>query len=319
MSSFSTYGLYGLCIRSELPLTAPPAPESSVADLTAQWGEELSATAAPPAGEVWAKADFGNGFGIQLTRTDAGWSLFYPQTGEFRLSADLRFATAHALPGKAAVLPLLLLGSVPAWWLNLRGEAVLHASAVTLGGEALAFIGASGMGKSTLATLLCSSGAGLVSDDVLRLKPDGGDFLCHWGTGELRLRPNAVSLTDMFPLASASRSADGRTTLLLTANETALPRLRAIVIPQPSRVQTTVSVERLSAVEASFHLNGYARVYGWQVDAPLRRQFELFARLAQAVPVLRVAVPWGPPFAPELANQLLLATGYPRPSLRATT
>ena len=79
------------------------------------------------------------------------------------------------------------------------------------------------------------------------------------------------------------------------------------MIPQPSRVQTTVSVERLSAVEASFHLNGYARVYGWQVDAPLRRQFELFARLAQAVPVLRVAVPWGPPFAPELPAAILAA------------
>ena len=309
MSSFSTYGLYGLCIRSELPLTAPPAPESSVADLTVQCGEELSATAAPPAGEVWAKADFGNGFGIQLTRTDAGWSLFYPQTGEFRLSADLRFATAHALPGKAAVLPLLLLGSVPAWWLNLRGEAVLHASAVALGGEALAFIGASGMGKSTLATLLCSSGAGLVTDDVLRLKPEGGEFLCHLGTGELRLRPNAVSLTDMFPLASASRSADGRTTLLLTGNETALPRLRAILIPQPSRVQTTVSVERLSAVEASFHLNGYARVYGWQMDSPLRRQFELFAALAAQVPLFRAHIPWGPPFAHGLPQQLAAACG----------
>ncbi len=318
MSSFSTYGLYGLCIRSELPLTAPPAPESSVADLTVQCGEELSATAAPPAGEVWAKADFGNGFGIQLTRTDAGWSLFYPQTGEFRLSADLRFATAHALPGKAAVLPLLLLGSVPAWWLNLRGEAVLHASAVALGGEALAFIGASGMGKSTLATLLCSAGAGLVTDDVLRLQPAGGDFRCHRGTGELRLRPNAVSLAGLFPPASASRSADGRTTLLLSTNATALPRLRAIVIPQPSRTQTELSMERLSAVEAGFHLNGYARVYGWQRDEPLRRQFELFARLAQAVPVLRVAVPWGPPFAPDVPAAIFAVANLQLPELRKT-
>lgn len=307
MSSFSNYWLYGLCIRSELPLTAAEAPESSPPDLTVHLGEGLAALAAPPPGEVWAKADFGNGFGVQLTKTAAGWSLFYPQTGEFRFSGDLRFATAHALPGRDAILPLLLLGSVPAWWLNLRGEALLHASAVAIGGEALAFIGASGMGKSTLATLLCSAGAGLVTDDVLRLKPEGEEFLCHWGTGELRLRPNATSLTGLFPPASASRSADGRTTLLLTRNETALPRLRAIAIPQPSRVQTTVSVERLSAVEASFHLNGYARVYGWQVDAPLSRQFELFARLAQAVPVLRVTVPWGPPFVPGLAAAIFAA------------
>ena len=309
MSSFSTYRLYGLCIRSELPLTAPPAPESSVADLTVQCGEELSATAAPPAGEVWAKADFGNGFGVQLTKTAAGWSLFYPQTGEFRLSADLRFATAHALPGKAAVLPLLLLGSVPAWWLNLRGEAVLHASAVALGGEALAFIGASGMGKSTLATLLCSAGAGLVTDDVLRLKPEGEAFLCHWGTGELRLRPSAASLADLFPPSNANRSADGRSTLLLAPSEPALPRLRAILIPQPSREQQELEVERLSLVQASFHLNGYPRVCGWQVDEPRRRQFTLFARLAEAVPVFRIKVPWGPPFAAGLPERLFAAAG----------
>lgn len=318
MSSFSNYWLYGLCIRSELPLTTATAPESSPPDLTVHLGEGLSALAVPPPGEVWAKADFGNGFGVQLTKTAAGWSLFYPQTGEFRFSADLHFATAHALPGKDAILPLLLLGSVPAWWLNLRGEPVLHASAVAIGDGALAFIGASGMGKSTLATLLCSAGACLVTDDVLRLKPAGGDFLSHWGTGELRLRPNAVSLTELFPPSNASRSADGRTTLLLSTKATVLPRLRAIVIPQPSRMQTELSVERLSAVEASFHLNGYARVYGWQVDAPRRRQFELFGRLAQAVPVLRVAVPWGPPFDPGLSAAIFAAANLQLPVLPQT-
>lgn len=309
MSSFSNYWLYGLCLRSELALTAPTAPESALPDLTVHLGEGLSALAAPPPGEVWAKADFGNGFGVRLTKTAAGWSLFYPQTGEFRFSGDLQFATAHALPGKNEILPLLLLGSVPAWWLNLRGEPVLHASAVAIGDGSLAFIGASGMGKSTLATLLCSAGACLVTDDVLRLKPAGGDFLSHWGTGELRLRPNAVSLTELFPPASASRSADGRTTLLLSMKATVLPRLRAIVIPQPSRMQTELSVERLSAVEAGFHLNGYARVYGWQVDAPLRRQFELFTTLAAQTPLFRAHIPWGPPFALGLPQQLAAACG----------
>lgn len=312
MSSFSHYRLYGLCLRSQLPLTAPLAAESAPPDFTVHLGADLLAQAAPPAGELWARADFGNGFGVQLTKTETGWSLFYPQTGEFRLSRDLRFGTAHALPGKADILSLLLHGSVLAWWLNLRSEPVLHASAVAIGDEALAFMGASGMGKSTLATLLCSAGASLVTDDLLRLQPVGADFRCHWGTGEVRLRPNAASLATSFPPTSASQSADGRTTLLLGEAATALPRVRAIVIPQPSRLHTTLVVERLSAVSASFHLNGYARVYGWQVDEPRRRQFELFARLAQAVPVLRVTIPWGPPFAPDLADQLLTATGLPR-------
>lgn len=309
MSSPSNYRLYGLCIRSELPLTAPAAAETAAPDLTVLEGEDLPASAAPPPGEVWAAADFGNGFGVQLTRTAVGWSLFYPQTGEVRLTADLRHATAHALPGKAAILPLLLIGSVPAWWLNLRGESILHASAVAIGNEALAFIGASGMGKSTLATLLCSAGAGLVTDDVLRLKAEGDNFLCHWGTGELRLRPNATALAELFPPAQASRSSDGRSTLLLAPSETALPRLRAILIPQPSREQRELAAERLTLVQAAFRLNGYPRVYGWQRDEPRRRQFELFARLAESVPVFRMSIPWGPPFASDLPGQLFSAVG----------
>ncbi|MEQ2008268.1 MAG: hypothetical protein ABMA26_15850 [Limisphaerales bacterium] len=309
MSSFFTYGLYGLCIRSELPLTAPPALETSDPDLTVHCGEELPPDATPPVGEVWAKADFGNGFGVQLTKTESGWSLFYPQTGEIRLTSDLCTATAHALPGKTAILPLLLHGSVPSWLLSLRGEPVLHASAVAVDGEALAFIGASGMGKSTLATLLCSAGASLVTDDVLRLQQAGKNFLCHWGTGELRLRPNAAALADLFPPANINRSVDGRSTLLLAPREKALPRLRAILIPQPAREQRELDTERLSLVQASFYLNGYPRVYGWQVDEPKRRQFALFARLAEAVPVFRVKVPWGPPFAADLPDRLFAAVG----------
>lgn len=317
MSLSSSYWLYGLCIRSDVALTAPSAPDSAAPDLTVLLGERLPGNATPPDGEVWAKADFGNGFGVQLTKTDLGWSLFYPQTGEFRLTEDLRSATAHPLPGRDGILSLLLAGSVPSWVLNLRGEPVLHASAVAVGDDALAFIGASGMGKTTLAALLCSVGARMVTDDVLRLTPRNDQFLCHHGTGELRLREGAASLAERFSAAPSARSADQRVTVQLSANQTSLPRLRALVIPQPSRTLTELSVQRLSAVEASFYLNGYARVYGWQRDEPLRRQFELFTALAGKLPVLRAHIPWGPPFAPGLPQQLAVACGLSWPCLHA--
>ncbi len=309
MSSFCTYSLYGLRIQSELPLTAPVADESDEVNLIIRRGEGLPAAATAPPGEIWAKADFGNGFGVQLTKLKSGWSLFYPQTGEVRLSNDLRSATAHALPGKDAILPLLLIGSVPAWWLSLGGEAILHASAVAVGDEAVAFIGASGMGKSTLATLLCSAGASLITDDVLRLRPEGESFHCHWGTGELRLRPNAASLAGKFPPSKTSRSADGRATLLLPRRGAALPRLRAIYVPRPSREHRELVAKPLSLVHASFHLNGFARVLGWRVEEPRRQQFTAFAQVAQRVPVIEAAVPWGPPFASDLPRQLFAAAG----------
>src|SRR5438128_2351846 len=115
MSAFYNYALYGLCIRSELRLTALAVPETQTPDLTVRFGEDCRGGILAPAGQVWAKADFGNGFGVQLTKTDDGWSLFYPKTGEFRFTSDLLTATAHAMPGRVEILPLLLAGSVLSW------------------------------------------------------------------------------------------------------------------------------------------------------------------------------------------------------------
>ena len=304
MSSFSTFALYGLRIASDLPLRAPLAELEGTPDFTILRGDDLPSDYPPPPGEVWAAADFGNGVSVRLAQTGTGWSLLYPNTAEVRFAADLRTATLHGAPGKADILPLLLTSSIPTWWLNLRGESVLHASAVALRGRALAFIGASGMGKSTMATLLCAHGATLITDDALRLVKAGGGYACHFGPGELRLRPAAAALAEQFAPGCADVSVDGRTTLRLVTPTQELPRLAAIVIPQPSREASELRVERLSLVQASFHLNSYTRVIGWQAEGPLRRQFEHFSELAQRVPVAKLTIPWGPPFAPELAAQI---------------
>ncbi|MBW4418209.1 MAG: hypothetical protein KME13_03155 [Myxacorys californica WJT36-NPBG1] len=51
--------------------------------------------------------------------------------------------------------------------LNLQGRVAIHANAVSLRGVAVAFVGYSGMGKSTLSAYCASRGAGFVTDDVL--------------------------------------------------------------------------------------------------------------------------------------------------------
>ncbi len=304
MSSLSTFALYGLRITSDLRLRAPVAEPEGAPDFTIVQGDDLPSDYPPPAGEIWAAADWGNGISVRLTKTATGWSLLYPNTAEVRFAPDLHTAKLHGSPGKAEIMPLLLNSSIPTWWLNLRGESVLHASAVAVDGRALAFIGASGMGKSTLATLLCAHGATLITDDALRLVKADGGYACHFGPGELRLRPGAAALAGQFAPDCAEVSVDGRTTLRLASLTEELPRLAAIVIPQPSREAVELRVERLSEVQAGFHLNSYTRVIGWQAEGPLRRQFEWFSELARLVPVAKLTIPWGPPFAPELAAQI---------------
>src|SRR5687768_1084135 len=59
----------------------------------------------------------------------------------------------------------IVLGAVA----HQRGLLVLHASAVTVRGETIAFIGERGRGKSTMAAALYRRGHALVADDVLVL------------------------------------------------------------------------------------------------------------------------------------------------------
>jgi hypothetical protein len=64
-----------------------------------------------------------------------------------------------------------LLGVVLGTLLHQRGVFTLHGSAVSIDGEAVAFLGQKQSGKSTLAAALFAKGHPLVTDDVLAVDP----------------------------------------------------------------------------------------------------------------------------------------------------
>ena len=84
----------------------------------------------------------------------------------------------HADPDADDGVPSLFLGGALAAAVALRGACVLHASAVQTENLVIAFVGSSGMGKTTVAALCCASGARLVTDDVLRVTAEQGRAWC---------------------------------------------------------------------------------------------------------------------------------------------
>ena len=82
-----------------------------------------------------------------------------------------------------------IVGPVLAFALRVRGGFALHASAIEVGGTAVAFVGPHGAGKSTVAAALARSGYGVLTDDVLRLRRAGAAWLADPFGGFLRLWP----------------------------------------------------------------------------------------------------------------------------------
>ncbi|MBE9039889.1 hypothetical protein IQ235_03670 [Oscillatoriales cyanobacterium LEGE 11467] len=78
--------------------------------------------------------------------------------------------------------------------LHQRKLLVLHASAVSVGGRAIAFLGQSGQGKSTTAATLHQRNHPLVTDDALVIQLDGtSDAVVFPSYPQLRLWPQLVT------------------------------------------------------------------------------------------------------------------------------
>ncbi|HEY0868779.1 MAG TPA: hypothetical protein VGD55_00125 [Acidothermaceae bacterium] len=310
MTSLATYQLCGLRVASELPLHQDRIVEGGgPPDVVLTVGESRPVPTAEPAGVRLAEVvdDAGTRYFSFAKNADGSYVLRSYRIGDFEVSADLSRVVLHldpnADPGFASVLAT---GSLLAFLILMRGAPLLHASAVEIEGRALAFVGFSGMGKSTMATIMCAGGATLITDDTLRVDLDGGEVRCFLGATETRLRTSAAELTSAFAVGGAHRhTSDDREALRLAAAHTERLPLAAIVIPQPVKQTEEVVVERLRGAEALLTLSRFPRIVGWEEPTVLQRQFEFLADIVERVPVYIGYLPWGPPFAPDLAVRLL--------------
>ncbi|SDL34865.1 hypothetical protein [Tessaracoccus oleiagri] len=308
----ATTRMHGLTVRSEVPLhQSRLLPTATPADLDITVGAPAHSLTEAPTGSVLLHFEMDRQY-YTVVADDHGYLLRFYGTCDVRLDEGLRQASVHALPGTdPAILSVLLGGTVLATVLALRGDPVLHASAVQVGDEALAFVGSSGMGKSTTATLFCAEGARLITDDVLRLDLGGMAPRCFLGATELRLRKSAGTLADAFAVRPGQRTTgDAREALSVsTAEDEALP-LRAVIVPLPDkdgRRETTV--ERPDPMAAFLLLSRFPRLIGWRDADILRRQFQQLGDLVDRVPVFVARMPWGPPFPEGLAASVRRAVG----------
>ena len=107
-------------------------------------------------------------------RTPSGFLLRFPDLADFEVSEDGGTVRSWPAPGVSdGSIQHLYLNQVLPLALSTRGRLVFHASAVDLGGLGVAFMGGSGMGKSTLAASFAANGFAFLCDDGLVVETGG--------------------------------------------------------------------------------------------------------------------------------------------------
>jgi hypothetical protein len=180
----ASYTAYGMRVRSELALPELPKAYGPVelgeaADVNVRFGS-VSASEADlsEGGLLWAKEDEA--------------CISFARIGSFLVREGREIVVDPARCEDVRWLRGVLLGPAMAALLYQRGWLTLHASAVDVGGMAVAFVADRGWGKSTTAAAMCARGHRLVADDVTAIETGDGRPIVTPGYPLLKLMPGAA-------------------------------------------------------------------------------------------------------------------------------
>ena len=210
----------------------------------------------------------------------------------FEVSGAL--STVHCTPicdASPLTLRHLFLDQVMPLILAMTGRHVLHASAVECQGDAVAFVGKSGMGKSTIAAAIGRGRGRILADDCLLLDEHGGQFLAASPYSSLRLWTDSVSALELTGASRAHRTWK-RQFLMdsgLSFQSSPSPLRAVFFLTRPRRGRSEV-VTAMSPAEAVVALVGSAFKLDIRDRSYLQAEFRLFSRLVTAVPCYRLVV-----------------------------
>lgn len=187
-----------------------------------------------------------------------------------------------------------LLGPILGFVLRLRGVTCLHASAVAMGGRAIALVGPAGAGKSSMAAAFAQLGYPVLTDDVAALLDLGDSFEVQPAYPRVRLW--SASVASLFgSLDALPRIVPNWDKRYLDLNgpgyrfqHEPLPLAAIYVLGERSASPTMPRSEPLASRDGLMALvsNTYS---SYLIDKDRReKEFELLARLVQGVPLRRV-------------------------------
>jgi hypothetical protein len=240
-----------------------------------------------PGREVW----------LTIGRATGEYVFRFRRFADFRWSPRQRVLTCHVRSRtQMRTVRHLLLDQVLPVISSGQHVSGLHASAVVVGGEAVAFAGKTGRGKSTLAASFATAGFPALTDDCLIVKEGDEQFLAVPAYSSLRLWSDSAhalggTLGRRHRVAAYSQKirVNGLTSKIPFCGDPA--PLRCVYLLEARAARSGVLIEPLSErgafialVGLAFRLDPYDRVH-------LANEMDRLARLSRVVSVRLLRVP----------------------------
>jgi hypothetical protein len=294
--SFYRYGVYGISLQSQIQLSLP---EQSGAGLV---GIELRTAPASFFLEILGDTHLqriGRRSYQYAHLQDGSSYVRWDGIGEFLVSGGGRFITCGRFP-KASMesFQVYLLGQALSFALVKNGFEPVHATCVVIDGEAVAFLGNSGFGKSSLAAYFLQAGDRLLTDDLLLVREGVNGLQAYPGPPRIKLLPGmARSFLGEYASGVRMNPQTRKLVIPLDGNRicAAPVPLRALyVLAHPRKVVLQgrgVHIRRLSSREAFVSLLSHAFNYVILDEDRLQRQFTETMRLTRAAPLSELSYP----------------------------
>jgi hypothetical protein len=288
------YDVFGGILDSEIEIPELRSARSPTAGTT--WTFRVRA-GQPPVHEpasILARDEIGGGVEVTLIQVGGGRALVHADTGHFHIAEGGRAIEWYPAAGAPVELARLdLIGRVLATALQLMGAVCLHASAVDVGGRAIAFLAPKGYGKTTTAVALTYAGARLITDDTLAVFP-APTPTCVPGVQSARLRRDSAARFDRTRTDPLREGGEGRVVdapppeLIMTRRAP----LAALYILSPANAARIPAVERrlLPPVTAAMSILSHVKVGALQGRNEAVANLDRATGLAATVPVYSLMI-----------------------------
>ena len=247
-----------------------------------------------------------------IHRLDGAYRMRFPGMADFLIRADGGIDAFPVEGIDAPTLDHLFANQVLPAALSLQQRPVFHASALSMHGAGVAFLGESGRGKSTLATFLAGRGHPLLTDDGLELREDDGGIWALPNRPSVRLWEDsraALLPADATPLpaVSVTRKERFHAAALLPLATAAVPLRAAFILGDGSALRPAITA--LTPQEAHLAWVRHAFLLDVHDKATIARKFHQVARLARAGLSFQLDYPRDYAVLPDVESALLAALG----------